>query len=176
MCTSMSGEALLGQMRLQCRPELPQRSCRDQAHVNFRNSLARKNGLPTRPGVATDQAFNVDGWLRDEHIRWTLAIHVVNPMLAPLLPSWFRPRSNVSPPPRSLFVRLESGRFRANPSTTGVFPSGETRVASASTRCHAGTIDPRLIARVQSFFGPRPHSTAVDVSSSSTTPFAPRYT
>src|SRR5215472_15952819 len=56
----------------------------------------------------------------------------------------------------------------------GVFPSGETSDASASTRCQAGLSSRALLLECTSSFGPRPHLSPVETNSNSTTPFAPK--
>src|SRR6266851_627582 len=56
----------------------------------------------------------------------------------------------------------------------GSLPSGETSVARASTRCHAGLSRRALLLECTSLRGPRPHFSPLEMSSSSTTPLAPR--
>jgi hypothetical protein len=71
----------------------------------------------------------------------------------------------------------EIGRARsASPSIAGVLPSAETSVASAWTRCQAGLSTRALLLEWMSFFGPRPQSSPLEVSSHSMTPLAPSET
>src|SRR5215510_6369904 len=73
------------------------------------------------------------------------------------------------------FSASESGRaLSAKRSIAGVFPSAETSVLSACTRCHAGLSTRALLLEWVSRFGPRPQRSPLATSSSSTTPFAPR--
>ena len=79
--------------------------------------------------------------------------------------------------PIIVFSAAESGRaFAVKPSMAGSLPSGETSVASAMTRCHAGLSSRALLLEWTSLRGPRPQRSPLETSSSSTTPLAPSVT
>src|SRR3989475_7202472 len=66
------------------------------------------------------------------------------------------------------FSASEIGRaLSAKLSMAGSLPSGETRVASASTRCHAGLSSRALLLECTSFRGPRPQRSPLEISSHS---------
>jgi hypothetical protein len=70
-----------------------------------------------------------------------------------------------------LSAALMGRALSANPSMAGSFPSDETSVFNAWTRCHAGLSTRALLEDWMSFRGPRPQSSPLAVISNSTMPF-----
>ena len=140
-----------------------------EAHVDLGDALCGKNCLSAGTGVSADEAFDVDRWARQSAVRALPANSRRGPSARRPAASWLRLRSGAARLRRSFaFQRRRAGRaLSANPSMAGVLPSGETSVASAWTRCQAGLSTRALLLEWMSFFGPRPHFSPLEVSSSS---------
>ena len=171
-------EAALGEVRLAARP--PRRRS-VMSGTRRRSSLATarcgSTVLPPGPGVAADQALDVDGGREDSRSSDCAPGRVVRPALGreqPLgggLVEARRGRRRAC-----AFSAAVGGRAAsAKPSMAGS-PSAVTSVASACTRWKAGLSSRARLLECTSLPGPRPHFSPLATSSSSTTPLAPRDT
>ena len=106
-----------------------------------------------------------------------LPTHVVDPVLdaQQFLGFGFVQAPRRLPRSFSFRRRRAAGPCRQSLRWPGRCRPAETSVASASTRCHAGLSTRALLLECRSCLGPRPHFSPLEISSSSTTPLAPRY-
>src|SRR5262245_9706877 len=74
-------ETALGEMRFQCRERFTGRHVRNETKVEFRDGFARKNGFAARPGVSTDQSFDVHRRLRHQQFEGFTKTDVAYPPL-----------------------------------------------------------------------------------------------
>ncbi len=125
-------------MRFERRQRFRRLHSRNQPQIQFRDRLVRQNGLPAGPGVTADQSFDVYRRLGYEPFQRLVPRQIVNPMLHAegLLALLFALRLAASA--IIFFSSAVRGRGLGKPSIVVSFPSAETSVFSAFTRCQAG--------------------------------------
>ena len=167
-------EAALGEVRLEGGHGVVEGHVGHQAQVELGDGAVRQHGLAARPGVAGDQALDVHGGREQEALERGAPGLVVGPAVAPTAGAWRSSSSRRAAAASS--DRALGRRGRADglgEASIAGSPSALTSVASACTRWNAGLSSRARLLEWTSFFGPRPHFSPLDTSSSSTTPLAP---